>query len=177
MAYKGEQTKSGALMRRASSLTAADPGVTSVLGTAITVGVAVALAFGLLVMLRTITDRDIEKTPETSITRDEQTDSLTFLVVQPGQIRGGYEIRLSVPGDFEFNAVPSDNQPAVAADQFALMGGNAGGPADGPLNPSDRLVLCSSGTDADDVEVSIRHVESNKMIYRETFLKLNACPP
>ena len=151
--------------------------ISSVLGTFMTIAIAVLIAIALMFMLRVITDRDIEKAPTTSLARDEQADSLTFVAVEVGQTRGGYEIRLSVAGDFDFGAVPSDGRPALAADSFALMGGAPDGPADAPLQGADKLYLCATGAAADDVIVSIRHIESNKMIFRDSFLNIGACPP
>jgi hypothetical protein len=153
----------------------ADPhAVTSPLGTAMVIGIAILLAVGVAIMARVFTDQN-EETPPVTFQKDETADSLQVLHSEPGLRFSSFEVRLSVDGDFDVQP-PSNGTHALQAATFVNLGGAAGGPSDAPLTEGAMFYFCAAGDAQGNVKVDIRHVESNSLIWRGEFTMLSACP-
>lgn len=151
-------------------------GVTSPLGTAVLVGTVIVLAVGLSVMVRVFTTQERqEDPPPVAFSKDETSDTLVILHAEDGLKRSDFEIRLSVAGDFEFGGPVQPGGDALPPDTFVSLGGAANGPEDADLVTSHAIYLCA-GPAPDSIRLDIRHIASNAIILRQTFISLAACP-
>lgn len=153
-----------------------DRGVTSPLGTALTIGIVVLMAIGLSFMVRIFMD-DRNQDPQELATfqTDEAQDTLRVRRAEPDVMASAFEIRMSVAGDFD-TAPLATGDHALAAGEFAQMGDAAGGPADVPMTAGQAFYFCAGGGAAQGVEITIRHIGSNSVIWRGSFAELSACP-
>lgn len=151
-----------------------DEGVTSPLGTGMTVAIAILLAVGLAIMVRVFTDQN-EETPPVTFSKDETADSFRVLHAEAGLRRSDFQMRLSVAGDVEMEGPVQPGDDALQANVFANLGGAPGGPSDGDLVTGNSLHFCAEPA-AGAVHVEVRHASSNTIILREDFLSLADCP-
>jgi hypothetical protein len=153
-----------------------DRGVTSPLGTALTIGIVILMAIGLSFMVRVfLDDRNNDPQELATFQTDEVQDSLTVRRADQDTLASEFEVRLSVAGDFDTVPVTAGSH-ALAPNQFAQMGDAPGGPANVPMVANQAFYFCASGGPAQAVQIDIRHTASNSVIWRGTFNELAACP-
>lgn len=153
-----------------------DLGVTSPIGTALTIGIVVLMAIGLSFMVRVfLDDRNQDPQELATFQTDEVQDSLTVRRSDQETMASAFEVRLSVAGDFDIGPVTAGAH-ALAANVFAQMGDAPGGPADVAMVAGQAFYFCASTGPAQAVQVDIRHAASNSVIWRGTFNELAACP-
>lgn len=151
-------------------------GVTSPIGTALTIGIVVLMAIGLSFMVRVFMD-DRNKDPQELATfeTDEAGDALKIRRAEPDIMASAFEVRITIPGDFD-TAPLTAGDPALVANEFTAMGDAPGGPADVRMTAGQSFYFCASGGPAQGVQVEIRHSGSNSVIWEGQFAELSACP-
>src|SRR5687767_8857768 len=99
-----------------------DRGVTSPLGTALTIGIVILMAVGLSFMVRVfLDDRNQDPQELATFETDEVRDSLKVRRAEPDVVASAFEVRMSAAGDFD-TAPPASGDDALAAGEFAQLG-------------------------------------------------------
>ncbi len=149
--------------------------VSPVVGTIIMVAITVVIAAVLYLVVNSI--KTSGSTSETlGFQIDETNDALYIVKVNDQPLWSTLEVRLSVAGDFDVGQPVQAGGDALAAEAFARMGGAANGPADAVITPGVSVYFCAEPGPASGVELSIRHVNSNTLVYRSKFVSMRDCP-
>lgn len=161
-------------------------GVSPVIGTIMMVAIAIVLAAVLFVIVAQLGKGGHDSSPGMAISRDEQADRLDVTRIDRGIMRGEYDIRMTVAGDFNVDQPIQAGEDAAPAQTFVRLAGASGAPANGPLNPGSYITFCAetgavgptgnSGPAAVDVYVELRHRGTNSIVWHDTFLTMADCP-
>ena len=163
-----------------------DEAVSPVIGTILMVAISVVLAAVIFVVVFVLVSnlgKGSEKAPSISFTKDETADRISVISADPGLEAQHFSIKASVAGDCQYNAAVDGTEAmttAYVAFETACSVADSTADADAlatnePVNGGDSLAFCSSGS-LTDVTVSIRHEDSNTLVYETTFTTLGDCP-
>lgn len=160
--------------------------VSPVIGTLIMVAIAVVLAGVLFVIVSQIGKGGQDPSPRMAISRNEQSDRLEITQIDDGVMRGEYDIRMTVAGDFNVDGPVEAGTDAATAQTFVRLAGAVGAPIDGVLGPGSYIAFCAEtgaigptgngGPATVDVSVELRHRSTNSIVWHDTFTSLADCP-
>lgn len=153
----------------------ADEGVTSPLGTALTIGIVILMAVGLTFMVRIFMDQGDDPQELATFEVNEAADTIRVQHAESENYRGEFEIQVDVAGDFDDGPLSAGDH-ALVPGLFTPLGGAVGGPSESQMVAGTEFHFCADSGPAQDVSVSIRHADSNTMIWRGSFLTLGVCP-
>lgn len=152
-----------------------DCAVTAPLGITLMVGIVTLLAVGVFFLVRGFTD-DVGGDPQAlaAFRTDEVQDRLVVQHAEAGALRSDFQLRTSVPTSFD-DAPPTPGLSVLGGGIFVGLGGGTG-PDDGPLSAGTAFSFCSVGGPAGNVEVEVRHLDSNSLVWKGRFISLRECP-
>ena len=153
-----------------------DEAVSPVVAVIVMIAVTVVLAGVLFAVIAGIKSTS-ENTENVGFKVDETADSLYVIKVEEQPFWSTYEVSLSVAGDFELGMAVAAGGDALLAGVFASMGGAPNGPADARVAAGSTMYFCAEPGPANGVDIAIRHVGANTLIFKGKFLTLMDCPP